>query len=128
MIANNVPGFLQTASTPDDDGFFSRTVIQRGNQIKKQYDLNGNVGGPLWKGKIWGFYSYRLNDQYKYTTGLPSNIERSKLSNLFTFKTTFQVTRNNQFIAFVNKREKLTNGARPRLRRRSQLTGGVLRT
>ena len=26
-------------------------------------------------------YSYRLNDQYQYTTGLPSNIERSKLTN-----------------------------------------------
>jgi hypothetical protein len=107
MIANNVPENLRVANQRDDDGFFTRVPLERGNQIKKQYDLNGNIGGPLWRGKAWGFYSYRLNDQYKYTTGLPSNIERSKLSNLFTFKTTIQVSRNNQLIGFINRREKL---------------------
>jgi hypothetical protein len=107
MIANNVPGFLETANTRDDDGFFTRVPLQRGNQIQKQYDLNGNIGGPIWRGKIWGFYSYRLNDQYKYTTGLPSNIERSKLTNPYTFKLTYQVSQNNQLIGFINKRQKL---------------------
>ncbi|HUE88146.1 MAG TPA: hypothetical protein VMO26_18895, partial [Vicinamibacterales bacterium] len=34
-------------------------------------------------------------------------IERSKLSNKYTFKGTFQLTQNNQLIAFLNKREKL---------------------
>jgi Carboxypeptidase regulatory-like domain len=107
MIANNVPSFLQTANTRDGDGFFTRTPLQRGNQIQKQYDLNGNVGFPIWRGKAWGFYSYRLNNQYKYTTGLPSNIEQSKLTNPYTFKLTYQVTRNNQLIGFINKRQKL---------------------
>jgi hypothetical protein len=107
MIANNVPGNLQVANQRDDDGFFTRVPLERGNQIKKQYDLNGNIGGPLWRGKIWGFYSYRLNDQYKYTTGLPSNIERSKLTNPYTFKLTYQVSQNNQLIGFINKRQKL---------------------
>ena len=107
MIANNVPSFLQTAGTANGTDFFTRTPLQRGNQIQKQYDLNGNVGGPLWKGKIWGFYSYRLNDQYKYTTGLPSNIERSKLTNPYTLKLTYQVSQNNQLIGFINKRQKL---------------------
>ena len=108
FISDNVPDFLQVG-TPRGDGnsFFTRSPITRGNQIKKQYDLNGNVGFPLWRGKAWGFYSYRLNDQYKYTLGLPSNIERSKLTNPFTFKTTFQVSRNNQLIGFINKRQKL---------------------
>ena len=76
MIANNVPDYLQVANEKNEDGYFTRTPLERGNQIQKQYDLNGNVGGPIWRGKIWGFYSYRLNDQYKYTTGLPSNIEQ----------------------------------------------------
>lgn len=107
FISNNVPDFLKTANTRDDEGFFTRTPLQRGNQIKKQYDLNGNIGGPLWKGHAWAFYSYRLNDQYKYTLGLPSNIERSKLTNPYTFKTTFQISRNNQLIGFINKRQKL---------------------
>ena len=107
MIANNVPGYLQAANQRNDDGFFTRMPLERGNQIQKQYDLNGNVGGPIWRGKIWGFYSYRLNDQYKYTTGLPSNIERSKLTNPYTFKLTYQVSQNNQLIGFINKRQKL---------------------
>ena len=107
MINNNVPGFLTTANTRDGDGYFTRTPLARGNQIQKQYDLNGNVGFPIWRGKIWGFYSYRLNDQYKYTTGLPSNIERSKLTNPYTLKLTYQVTKNNQLIGFLNKRQKL---------------------
>ena len=68
-----------------------RTPLARGNQIQKQYDLNGNIGGPLWRGKAWGFFSYRLNDQYTYITGLPSNIERSKLTNPYTFKGTYQL-------------------------------------
>ena len=107
MINNNVPSFLTTANTRDGDGYFTRTPLARGNQIQKQYDLNGNVGFPIWRGKIWGFYSYRLNDQYKYTTGLPSNIERSKLTNPYTLKLTYQVTKNNQLIGFLNKRQKL---------------------
>ena len=107
MIANNVPDYLQVANQKNEDGYFTRTPLARGNQIQKQYDLNGNVGGPLWRGKAWGFFSYRLNDQYKYTTGLPSNIERSKLTNPWTFKVTYQMTQNNQLIGFINRRQKL---------------------
>jgi Carboxypeptidase regulatory-like domain/TonB dependent receptor len=107
MIANNVPGFLAVPNQRDDDGFFNRVGLARGNQIQKQFDLNGNVGFPLWRGRAWGFYSYRLNDQYKYTTGLPSNIERSKLTNPYTLKLTYQVSQNNQLIGFLNKRQKL---------------------
>ncbi len=107
MIANNVPSNLQVAGVANGRDFFTRVPLQRGNQIQKQYDLNGNVGFPIWRGKAWGFYSYRLNDQYKYTTGLPSNIERSKLTNPYTFKLTYQVSQNNQLIGFINKRQKL---------------------
>ncbi len=107
MIANNVPSSLQVASVANGRDFFTRVPLARGNQIQKQYDLNGNIGGPLWKRRAWAFYSYRLNDQYKYTTGLPDNIEQSKLTNPFTFKTTFQISQNNQLIGFINRRQKL---------------------
>ncbi|MGE3276275.1 MAG: TonB-dependent receptor [Vicinamibacterales bacterium] len=105
-ISDNVPDFLKTANTRSDEGFFSRRALTRGNPIDRQYDLNANVGGPLWKGKAWFFYSYRLNDQYKYTLGIDT-LARSKLSNAYTLKGTFQVSQNNQIIAFLNKREKL---------------------
>jgi hypothetical protein len=116
QLTDNVPSYLKTANTPDEDGFFSRTglcfdrlgeTICRGNAVKKQYDLNGDVGGPLWKQKAWFFTSWRLNDKYAYITGLGDEVERSKLSNKYTFKGTFQVGRNNQIIGYLNKREKL---------------------
>src|SRR5688572_31704634 len=105
-ISDNVPDAFRTANQKDEDGYFSSTALTRGNPIDRQYDINFNVGGPLWKQKAWFFYSYRLNDQYKYTLGLDT-LARSKLSNNYTFKGTFQVGRNNQIIGFLNKRNKL---------------------
>jgi len=105
-ISDNVPDAFRTANNPDEDGFFVNTPLTRGNPVDRQYDINFNVGGPLWKQKAWFFYSYRLNDQYKYTLGIDT-LARSKLSNNYTFKGTFQVGRNNQIIGFLNKRNKL---------------------
>ena len=105
-ISDNVPDAFRTANNPDEDGFFVNTPLTRGNPVDRQYDINFNVGGPLWKQKAWFFYSYRLNDQYKYTLGIDT-LARSKLSNNYTFKGTFQVGRNNQVIGFLNKRNKL---------------------
>ena len=56
---------------------------------------------------IWrGYFFTDLNDQYKFTLG-SDVLARSKLSNNYTFKGTFQITRNNQVIGFLNKRNKL---------------------
>ena len=107
-ISDNVPDAFRTRLQKDDDGFFTRATngLQRGNPITKQYDINVNVGGPLWKRRAWFFSSYRLNDQYKTIIGLP-DLARSKLSNPYTFKGTFQLSKNNQLIGYLNKREKL---------------------
>lgn len=105
-ISDNVPDYLKTPFQKSSDGFFTRTAVQRGNQIDRQYDINPNVGGPLWRGKAWFFTSWRLNDQYKYVLGF-DELARSKLSNKYTLKGTFQLSKNNQLIAFLNKREKL---------------------
>jgi hypothetical protein len=105
-ISDNVPDNLKQSNVKDENGFYVRTALQRGNPIDRQYDLNGNFGGPLYKGKAWFFFSWRLNDQYKYILGF-DELARSKLSNKYTMKGTFQLTRSNQLIAFLNKREKL---------------------
>ncbi|MBI4476942.1 MAG: TonB-dependent receptor [Acidobacteria bacterium] len=105
-ISDNVPDNLRVSNQRDNNGFFVRSALRRGNPIDRQYDLNGNVGGPIWKRKAWFFYSYRLNDQYKTILGF-DELERSKLSNKYTFKGTFQLGKNNQIIGFLNKREKL---------------------
>ena len=116
QLTDNVPDYLKTQNTPNEDGFFSRNglcfdrsgeTICRGNAVKKQYDLNGDLGGPIVKQKAWFFTSWRLNDKYAYITGLGDTTEQSKLSNKYTFKGTFQVGRNNQIIGYLNKREKL---------------------
>ncbi|MDO8679780.1 MAG: carboxypeptidase regulatory-like domain-containing protein [Acidobacteriota bacterium] len=113
-ISDNVPDNLRSANTRDDKGYFVRNALARGNPIDRQYDINWNVGGPLWKQKAWFFTSWRLNDQYKFSLG-SDLIERSKLSNKYTLKGTFQLNRNNQAILFLNKREKLqeTRGLGP---------------
>jgi Carboxypeptidase regulatory-like domain len=113
-ISDNVPDYLRTANTRDDNGYFAREALERGNPIDRQYDINWNVGGPIWKQKAWFFTSWRLNDQYKFSLG-SDLIERSKLSNKYTLKGTFQLNRNNQAILFLNKREKLqeTRGLGP---------------
>ena len=105
-ISDNVPEAFRVANQRDDNGFFSRRALTRGNPIDRQYDINFNGGGPLWKQKAWFFASYRLNDQYKYTLGIDT-LARSKLTNPYTLKGTFQLNRNNQVIAFLNKRNKL---------------------
>jgi hypothetical protein len=115
-VAENVPDYLRTSNTPNEDGLFSRNglciqrsgeTICKANATQKQYDLNGDIGGPLMKQKAWFFASWRLNDKYEYIAGLGDTTQRSKLGNKYTFKGTFQVGKNNQIIAFLNKREKL---------------------
>jgi len=115
-VADNVPDNLRLTNSPDQNGMFSRLglcfqrsgeTICRGNSVKKQYDLNGDVGGPIYKGKAWFFTSWRLNDKYQYIAGLGETTEQSKLSNKYTFKGTFQLGKSNQIIGYLNKREKL---------------------
>ncbi len=105
-ISDNVPDVFKTANQRDDNGFFVRAPLRRGNPIDRQYDINVDVGGPIWKKKAWFFYSYRLNDQYKNVLNF-DELARSKLSNQYTFKGTFQLSQGNQLIGYLNKREKL---------------------
>src|SRR5688572_16947042 len=78
-ISDNVPDNLRVSRQPDGDGFFVREALERGNPIEKQYDINWDVGGPIWKQKAWFYASWRLNDQYKHVLN-SDLIERSKLS------------------------------------------------
>jgi hypothetical protein len=104
-ISNNVPEELKVTGGTKD-GFVAPTGgVNRGNQIDRQYDVNGNIGGPVVRGRAWFFGSYRINNQYKFITGL-SELAQSKLTN-YTVKGTYQLAKNNQIIGYWNKREKL---------------------
>ena len=114
-LSNNVPDAFRTPGGVDSFGFRGPTIIdpsngarlglQRGNPITKQYDFNVNAGGPIKKGRLWYFASYRDNNQYKTILGLPGETAQSQLLNK-TAKVTYQLSRSNQIIGFYNQRSK----------------------
>ena len=115
-LSNNVPDAFRTPGGVDATGFKAPTIIDpatgqrlglsRGNPITKQYDFNVNAGGPIKKGRLWYFASYRDNNQYKTILGLPGEEAQSQLVNK-TAKLTYQLSRSNQIIGFYNERSKL---------------------
>ena len=115
-LSNNVPDAFRTPGGVDGSGFKAPTIIDpatgeqmglsRGNPITKQYDFNVNAGGPIKKGRLWYFASYRDNNQYKTILGLPGEEAQSQLVNK-TLKGTYQLNRTNQIIGFYNERSKL---------------------
>jgi hypothetical protein len=115
-LTNNVPDAFRTPGGTDSRGFKAPTIIDpatgarlgltRGNPITKQYDFNFNAGGPIKKGRLWYFASYRDNNQYKTILGLPGEEAQSQLVNK-TAKFTYQLNRTNQIIGFYNERSKL---------------------
>ena len=114
-LSNNVPDAFKTPGGTDSSGFKAPTIIDpatgqrlglsRGNPITKQYDFNVNLGGPIRKGRLWYFLSYRDNNQYKTILGLPGEEAQSQLVNK-TAKVTYQLNRSNQIIGFYNVRSK----------------------
>jgi hypothetical protein len=105
-ISNNVPDALKVTGGVKNGFVAPPGGVARGNQTDHQYDLNGNLGGPIYRGKAWFFTSWRLNNQFKYITGMPGELAQSKLPN-FTIKGTYQLARGNQLIGYWNKRTKL---------------------
>jgi hypothetical protein len=115
-LSNNVPDAFRTPGGVDSRGFKAPTIVDpatgqrlglsRGNPITRQYDFNTNLGGPVKRGRLWYFLSYRDNNQFKTILGLPGEEAQSRLLNR-TVKVTYQLSRSNQIIGFYNDRSKL---------------------
>ena len=91
----------------DDDGFFVRTPLQRGNPIEQQYDINFNIGGPLWKQQ--GVVLLQLPAR---TTSTSSSLgfrraRAVEADQRLHVQGHVPAQRNNQIIGFLNKRKKL---------------------
>ena len=75
-----------------------------GNRLASYKNLNVDVGGPLWKDKVWGYFAY-LNQRNSVAAppsgviqdGTPFN---TKLFN-YTGKGTYQMNQNNKFIGYL---------------------------
>ena len=111
-LSNNVPDVFRTPGGIDALGFNGPRnaagqpiALTRGNPITKQYDFNVNTGGPIKRGRVWYFLSYRDNNQYKTILGLPGEEAQSQLLNK-SAKVTYQLSRSNQIIGFYNERSK----------------------
>src|SRR5712692_8495677 len=114
-ISDNLPDAFRTAGGVDPRGFRAPTNrdpatgalkgLDRGNPITRQYDFNVNAGGPLKKGRLWYFASYRDNNQFKTILGLPGEEAQSQLINK-SIKLSYQLSKNNQIIGYYNERSK----------------------
>ena len=103
-VSDNVPGELKIPGGTVDGFRAPAKGLSRGNPITKQYDINFGVGGPIFRQKLWFYFSYRQNNQFKSILGMDEEAQ-SKLEN-FTFKGTYQINASNQIIGFFNRRTK----------------------
>jgi outer membrane receptor protein involved in Fe transport len=106
-ISDNIPEEFTRGGGTDAEGFRApANGLTTANTTTKQYDLNVGIGGPILKGKLWFYASYRDNNQYRIIAGLPGEKAQSQLLNK-TLKLTYAINARNNIIAFYNERSKL---------------------
>ena len=85
--------------------------IGQGTRTLKYYDLNGDVGGPIMKDKLWYYVSLRRQNNTVTVTGFPVEDPGSfgQLTSLQngTYKLSYQLSQNNRFSHYVQYGRKL---------------------
>ena len=66
-LASYTSGDLQSDNLTDE---LRARGLQAANPIKRVYDYNGAVGGPLKRDRVWFFASFRQWDQKEQVTGM----------------------------------------------------------
>lgn len=85
--------------------------VGRGSRILKYHDVNGDLGGPIKKDKLWYYMSLRRQDNTVSVTGFP--IENpgtfGQLTSLQngTYKLSYQLTPNNKISHYIQYGRKL---------------------
>lgn len=81
--------------------------VGQGTRVKKYYDPNFNLGGPIRQDKFWYFTSIRDQAIFTTTTGWPFNGDPNAAPNFLTRlqnvteKLTYQVNSNNKITEFL---------------------------
>ena len=94
---------LQDSNIPDDlaeDGY-------TGNQIDHIHDYGFDVGGPIWKGNIWFWGAYRVQDISLLT--ITGGTDDTKLENI-NLKFTGQAGDRNRWTFFYTRGDKVKHG------------------
>jgi hypothetical protein len=82
----------------------------QGQRTNSYRDTNGDIGGPIFKDKLWFYASARRQFSDVQVTGYPANKPGTaafptKLDNL-TYKLTYQLSTNNRISQFMNMNRK----------------------
>jgi hypothetical protein len=85
--------------------------VGKGTRTLKYYDLNGDIGGPIMKDKLWYYASLRRQDSTVTVTGFPVENpgtfgQLTSLQNA-TYKLSYQLTQNNRIGHYVQYGRKL---------------------
>lgn len=107
----------------DDSQIIPNTAIREdGNRLSEYRNLNLNVGGPIIKDKMWGFFAYlnQFNSVAAPPTGsfLDGTSFDTKLFN-YTGKATYQINQANKLIGY------LQHGTKQQPNRTDVNTGGA---
>ena len=98
MQANNLPAELKAALGG---------VTGKGNRMDEYKDYGAELGGPIWRDKIWAWGAYGKTDVTVLT--LANTPDRTRLQN-YSFKGTGQVTQDLRAAFTYYRGEKIKNG------------------
>jgi hypothetical protein len=110
LQGNNVSPELRGRLLAGVPARFLRPDARAGNPIRNVYDLNGNLGGPFIKDKLWWFVSLRQWGVDQLVSGAfnpdgSQAIDDNRIRNAVG-KVTWQINSRNKLIMMYNRNEK----------------------
>ena len=106
MRSDNVPDALRVSGGVDEDGFKAPPGgLKVGNNTTEMYDINGDLGGPIKRQKVWFYFGAREQNVYRSVVGVPDFEAQTRLRNI-SGKINYAINMKNTLIGFYNWREK----------------------
>jgi hypothetical protein len=106
MRSDNVPEALRVGGGVDKNGFKAPPGGMRvGNNTTSMYDVNGDVGGPIKRQKVWFYFGAREQNVRRTVPGVANFESQTRLRNVST-KVNYAINARNTLIGFYNWREK----------------------